>query len=122
VNIPVDAMFGKEWRDVLGHPTKEKVFVGQAGDEGASAGTLARLLRYDRVAFLEGGLAAFEKEILSVPRVVAAPASIGQAPGVADVQRFRERAGPAIVALIKERGTPKPLAPRVKKIVGGCGA
>lgn len=120
VNIPVDAMFGKEWRDVLGHQAKEKVFVGREGEDGASAATLARLLRYDRVAFLEGGLATFQREILSAPRALAA--SPIEAPGSADVQRFRERAGPAIAALIKERGAPKPVAPRVKKIVGGCGA
>lgn len=113
VNVPVEAMFGKEWRDILGHPTKEKVFIGENGEDGVTAATLARMLSYDRAAALQGGLAAFRADILE--------AGGAPAPADSDVARFRARAGPALAALIKERAAPKQTAPRVKKIPGGCG-
>ncbi len=116
VNMSVPAMFGKEWRDVLGHPTKEKVFIAEDGEDGIAAATLARLLRYERVAVLQGGLAAFRSAILEARAPEGEPAG-----GEVDAARFRARAGPAIAALIKERRAPKPAAPRVKKAVGGCG-
>jgi hypothetical protein len=116
VNIPVVEMFGKEWRDVLGHPAREKVFIAETGEDALTAATLAGLLRYERVAALEGGLAGFRSGILQAKAPAGRPLE-----SLEDAERFRARAGPALATLIAQRGAPKPAARRVPKIVGGCG-
>lgn len=116
VNIPVTEMFGKEWRDVLGHPAREKVFIAETGDDALTAATLARLLRYERAGALEGGLAAFRTGILGARAPEDRPLE-----SLADAERFRVRAGPELAALIAARGAPKPVVRRVPKVSGGCG-
>lgn len=116
VNIPTDAMFGREWRDVLGQPGK-KVFFADNEEQGVRAATLARLLGYENVVALKGGLGEFTKTIL---RVHLPERELTR--GERDTYRFRLKAAPQIAALIKEQGAPKPVKKRIKKIVGGCGA
>lgn len=117
VNIPIESMFGKEWRDVLGQWRKKKVFFADSEEQSVRAAMLARLLGYENIAALQGGLREFKRTILNA-RLPQRALSREER----DTYRFRLKAAPQIVALIKAQGAPQPVKKRVKKIVGGCGA
>lgn len=117
VNIPVEEMFGKAWRQVLAQSRKRKVFFGTDLAEGVRAATLATLLGYKNVAALNGGLAGFTQTILNAKLPERELTRDEE-----DTYRFRLKAAPQIAALIKERDTPKLTEKKVKKIEGGCGS
>ncbi|MGA9115340.1 MAG: rhodanese-like domain-containing protein [Bacteroidota bacterium] len=116
VAIPPAEMFAREWRPVLGRARTRKVMVADREEEALGAALLARRLGYEGVEVLAGGLEAFSREILH-----PAPPGAAAGRGELDRQRFRMRAGPRLVALIREQGSPRKTEPRTKKITGGCG-
>lgn len=125
VNLAPADMLGRSYHDLLGRTGKQKVFFAEDEAAGREAATLARLLGYDDVAVLEGGLAGFRKTILEAPEAPPEPekptvtlAVVNQTEVTA---RFRARASKEMATLIANRGKTAPTVKRVKKIVGGCG-
>jgi rhodanese-related sulfurtransferase len=116
VNLPFEMLAGKAARGVLKGSGTTKVFFSLDNDGSLRAAALAGLLGYRNVAFLQGGLAGFQRTILA-----PATAPSGESPSQEDAYRFRLRAGPEIAALIRERAAPKP-ALVVKRVQGGCGS
>ena len=116
VNIPLEEMFGKQWRDVL---TNDKIKVFIADDETLErkAAALAQLLGYKNVHFLRGGLNEFRNTILAVPSLPPNPSADDL-----DTYRFRRSASEPITEMIKEQAAgPKKVIKIVKKVSGGCG-
>ncbi|MCA9261645.1 MAG: rhodanese-like domain-containing protein, partial [Planctomycetales bacterium] len=116
INVDPSDMLGRGYRRILGRAGKQKVFFAEDEASARQAATLARLLGYENVAVLEGGLEAFRKTILQAPGADHAAVDLA-----ADVARFRERASRELAVLIAERGKPKETVKPVKKVVGGCG-
>lgn len=117
VNVTVDGMFGKQWRDVLGQDRKKKVFFADDEALGRKTATLARRLGYENVRFLGGGLEQFNRTIMNVQKP-AGDLTADQR----DAYRFRVEASERIALLIKEQAAgPKKPRPVMKKITGGCG-
>jgi rhodanese-related sulfurtransferase len=118
LNIPPAAMFGKQWRDILGDETRRKVFLSDDERSARVAAALALALGYKNTSVLQGGLTEFRRTLFLPP----GPETAGTAEKL-DARRFRAQAGPRILALIKEQAAgPKPAPRVVKRIVGGCGA
>lgn len=120
INVPLDEMFGKQWRDVLGGGRKVKVFVGADESTGLKGAALATLLGYENVRFLSGGMAQFAATIMKEP----SPLTEGDlTPAQRDAYRFRTKAGARIAAMLKEQAEgPKKPPKLVKRVTGGCGA
>ena len=116
VNIPVESMFGKEWQDVLVQSRKKKVFFANNEDDAVKAATLAKVLGYENVRVLQGGLAEFTQTILDAQLPLHELTR-----GEEDTYKFRLKAAPQLATLIQERDQPKRVEVRVKKIQGGCG-
>ena len=117
VNVPVDEMFGKRWRDVLGQDRKRKVFIADDEASGHKAAALAQHLGYKNVHFLRGGLEEFELTIVNV-HIPTGDLTADQR----DVYSFRTKAKAQIALLLKEQAAgPKKAQRPVKKITGGCG-
>ncbi len=115
INLRADGMFGKEGRGVL-DPTAKKVFFTDNEAGAVRAAALARLLGFEDVAALKGGLDGFKSTILNAS---APPPELPAEER--DAYQFRLRAAPQIATLIRERGAPKP-AKTVKRVQGGCGS
>jgi rhodanese-related sulfurtransferase len=116
VNIQVETMFGKEWRDLLGQRNTVKIFFAEDDSSAVRAAALAGLLGYQNVAVLQGGLGEFRKTILN-----ATPPNRELSESERDTYQFRAKAAPRITAMISQRDAAKPVR-RVKKIQGGCGS
>jgi rhodanese-related sulfurtransferase len=115
LNIPLNDLFGKAWRDVLAQPHTLKVFVADDEGAGTTAASLASLLGYVNVAVLEGGLQRFRADLLEAPTGEPIPSGRGESAA------FRQAAGPKLMALIKAQSTAKPVVRTAKKVAGGCG-
>ena len=115
-NIRLDSMFGKEGRELLGSARTKKVFFANSEAGAVRAAALARLLGFENVAALKGGLDGFKSTILNA----SAPAREVSAQE-RDAYQFRLRAAPQIATLIRERSAPKPVK-AVKRVQGGCGS
>ncbi len=115
INLTMDQLFGKQWRDVLAS-RKQKIFIARDGAEAIQAATLAKLLGYDRVHALDGGWREFAGTILGAARPEGELASNEQT-----VIDFRIRAAAEISQMIAERGKVEPAQRKVKKVIGGCG-
>lgn len=117
INISLDEMFGKQWRDVLGS-SKIKVFIAEDEMLERRACALAQELGYKNFHFLRGGLSNFRNNILNV--------SIPQrelTPDEKDMYRFRTKASVQLAEMIKQQvAGPKKVARPVKKVSGGCGS
>lgn len=118
VHIPIDEMFGKQWRDILNQDRLKKVFFAENDSLGRQAAALALTMGYKNVRFLRGGMEEFGSTILR------APTPAGElTPEQRDAARFRTKASAQIAILIKEHAAGGKKTPRpVKKITGGCGA
>jgi rhodanese-related sulfurtransferase len=125
VNMIPGDMLGRSYHDLLGRTGKQKVFFAEDEATGRKAATLARLLGYEDIAVLEGGLAGFRQTILEAPEAPAATEKPTLKLAVVDqtqvTARFRARASKEMASLISNRGKTAPAVKRVKKIVGGCG-
>ena len=118
VNVPLDEMFGKQWRDVLSQDRKRKIFIANDEALGHKAAALAQTLGYANTHFLDGGLDEFKRTIISVQ-----PPSVELTLDQRDTYRFRTKASVQIAASIKEQAAgPKKVVKLVKKVTGGCGA
>lgn len=111
----IDNLFEKEPMQIFS--TKKKVNVLVADDEATELrmAAIAHELGHDNVRILEGGLAAFERDILhfDTTRVPASRHDI-------DTYRFRTRASRALPAVIAAQSA-APVVPKViKRAVGGC--
>lgn len=118
VHIPVEEMFGKQWRDILSEDRLKKVFVADNDTLGHRAAALALTMGYKNVRFLQGGFEGFSSTILhpTAPRGELTPEQ-------QDVLRFRSKASVLIAERIREYATGAKKTPRpAKKITGGCGA
>lgn len=115
VSVVPPELFGRGVPAGLAHRHRRKVFFAEDERQADEAATLARLLGYENVAVLEGGLAAFRASILEVSR---APAT-GDA-GDPAVRAFREAAARRIMALTSARSA-QPVVRKPKKVAGGCG-
>lgn len=116
VSIPIEGLFGKEWRGTLAPSRKKKVFYAATEKEAADAALTAGLLGYENIYVLRGGLNQFNDMILN-PR----PPSGNKAPHERDTYRFRLKASEQIVELMKKRSAPVVPEKKVKKVQGGCG-
>ncbi|MBW2713982.1 MAG: rhodanese-like domain-containing protein [Deltaproteobacteria bacterium] len=116
VNIPMQSLFGKEWRDVLAQSGTKKVFFADNENDAVKAATLAEVLGYKEIEVLEGGLSVFRTTILDAQLPQYQLAS-----GDEDTYRFRLKASSQLTALIEARDEPEQVEVRVKKIRGGCG-
>ncbi len=117
VNIPLNNMFGKQWRDIL-QTRKLKVFV--ASDEMGSrkAAILAHSLDYPNIRFLSGGFNEFKTALLTNTSI-----QNDVQPLTPDQIRFRTKASSALTRMIKdELAGPKKQVKVLKKVAGGCGA
>jgi 3-mercaptopyruvate sulfurtransferase SseA len=94
----------------------QRVFFANTEADAVRAAALARLLGYDDVAALKGGLDGFESTILN-----ASTPARQLSPQERDTYQFRLRAAPQIAALIRARGAVKPVK-AVKRVQGGCGS
>ena len=116
VNVPLDALFGKEWAPLLGRRHSTRVFVDEDGSRGLQAALLAERLGYDNVRALQGGMAELRQTILEF--VPAHPPT-----DAADADAYRVRSE-ARVLLAKQIAEAKSQVPPPKKIVkkvqGGC--
>lgn len=115
VAFTVDNLFEKEPMQLFAK--KKMINLIIADDEATELrmAAIARELGHENVRILEGGLAAFERDILRFD-TTSVPASRHDA----DTHRFRTRASRALPALIAEQRA-APVAPKViKRAVGGC--
>jgi len=113
LNITVADLFGRTAPPALSQSHRRSVFVADGEREARDAATLARLLGFDNVAVLAGGLGGFTATIVNA-------ASVPAAAGDEDVRAFRIDAARQIAALAKAR-VPHAIEAKPKKIVGGCG-
>lgn len=117
INIAQQEMFGKQWRDIL-DSKKVKVIIAESEAKERKAAVLAGELGYRNIRTLRGGLNEFRKTIINA----SAPQGIVSADQY-DAFRFRAKAGPQILGMIKQQATgPKKVVKLVKKVAGGCGA
>lgn len=117
INISIDEMFGKQWREVL-NSSKTKVFIAEDELTERRACVLAQALGYKSFHFLRGGLGEFRNEILnvSVPQRELSRDEV-------DTYRFRARASVQLAEMIRQQAAgPKKVSKTVKKVSGGCGA
>jgi rhodanese-related sulfurtransferase len=116
VNVPIDDLFGRSLPGALLEKTEKKVFYGDDEEEGQKAATVARLLGFENVAVLQGGLGEFTRTVLDA-RVPP------QLPDGSDGETlaFRAEAARQITDAIKARANAAPVERKPKKIVGGCG-
>lgn len=112
VNIPANALFGKESWNTLADERTVKVFFGKDTAEGLRAAALARLTGHENVAALEGGLDGFTATVLN--------ASTSRQGVDNDTYAFRMRAGGEIAAMMRQRSGVKPVK-LVRRVQGGCG-
>jgi hypothetical protein len=116
VNIPVEALFGRQWAPALGRRNTVRVFVDEDGAQAVRGALLAERLGYDNVRVLSGGLAALRRTILEA----APPVSLRTAAEI-DAERFRSQARADLPKLIAEaRGQSSRPKPVVKAVKGGC--
>ena len=115
VNVLAADLFGRGTAPALSQANRRRVFVADTEREAVHVATLARLLGFDNVAALDGGLAGFKTTIFAAP---ASPTPV--AVGADDVRAFRIDAAQQIGALTKARA-PGAVARKPKKIAGGCG-
>jgi rhodanese-related sulfurtransferase len=116
VNISLEEMFGKRWRDLL-DDGKLKVVIAEDDLLERKAAVLADLLGYGQFRPLRGGMKEFRSTILSVPPLLAGPSADER-----DAYRFRATAGPQITELIRQQAAgPKKIVRTVAKVSGGCG-
>ena len=111
----IDNLFEKEPMQIFSK--KKKVNVLVADDEATELrmAAIAHELGHDNVRVLEGGLAAFERDILAFD-TTRVPASRHDV----DTYRFRTRASRALPAVIAAQSA-APVVPKViKRAVGGC--
>jgi rhodanese-related sulfurtransferase len=117
VNIPVEELFGKRWKAVLG-ARKTNIFVADQEAPARKAAALARALGYSESRYLSGGFAAFRSSILTTQTASANQTSADQ-----DTHRFRVRANAGITEMIKEQAAgPRKTVTVIKKVSGGCGS
>jgi rhodanese-related sulfurtransferase len=64
LNIPFDALFGREWAPVLVRRGATRVFVDEDGSVALRGALLAERLGYDGVRVLRGGLAGLMRAVL----------------------------------------------------------
>jgi rhodanese-related sulfurtransferase len=115
VSIPPSDLFGRGLPPELSHVQRRKVFFADDERQAEEAATLARLLGYENVAVLEGGLTQFKATILEAS---GSPVNGGRADSA--LQAFRVQAAQKILTLASAR-TAKPAPRKPKKIAGGCG-
>lgn len=115
ISIPLDSLFSKEWRDMLAAPGR-KVFFDSDDGGARRAASLASLLGCRNASALAGGFDGFARTVLSPG---ARPMRLSAAEE--EAWRFRERVGPQIVALMRERGAAPPKRV-VRRVQGGCGS
>ena len=116
VHIPPDALFGREFAQLLGLRHEERVFVDGDGTSARRAALLALRLGYEDVRVLDGGLAQFDSTILAF-----AASRPPRSRDEADTYRFRAEAKPVLARMIQEyRMRASAPAPAVKKVSGGC--
>jgi uncharacterized protein len=114
LNLTVADLFGRIAPPALSRSHRRGVFVADSEREALAAATLARLLGFDNVAVLAGGLGGFKATILDA---ASAPAAVEND---ADIRAFRVDAARQITALARARA-PRAIEAKPKKIVGGCG-
>jgi rhodanese-related sulfurtransferase len=111
VSLSPPDLFGRGLPAELSHLHRRKVFFADDQQKAEEAAALARLLGYENVAVLEGGLPQFRATILDASRGASADPA---------VRAFRVQAGQRILTLANAR-TAKPTVRKPKKIAGGCG-
>ncbi len=109
VNVAPASLFGKEARNTLAGARVTKVFFARDQAASVRAAALATLTGAENVVALSGGYDGF----------MAAVVNGGPAPDES-TRAFRLRAGPEIVALIKQQSAPKAVK-AVRRVQGGCG-
>lgn len=115
VSVPAADLFGRGLPPELAQRHRRKVFFADGERQADEAATLARLLGYENVAVLEGGLVQFRASILDS----GGPSPDGASTDAA-VQAFRAKAAERIMTLANARTAVRP-ARKPKKIAGGCG-
>lgn len=111
----VDNLFEKEPMSIFAKQKKVNVLVADDEATELRMAALAHELGHDNVRILEGGLAAFERDILRFD-TTRSPVSRHDM----DTYRFRTRASRAMPAVIAAQSA-APVAPKViKRAAGGC--
>jgi hypothetical protein len=100
---------------MLAAKNKRRVLIAETEREERKADAVAHALGVENTFVLQGGLAEFEASILHYQ----SPASITD-DQTADMDRFRQRASPAIAKLIMDSKNKPKVIKIVKKIAGGC--
>lgn len=116
INVQIQDMFGKEWRDVLSETRRKKVIVATTNEDALVAATLLDVIGYENLAVLQGGWTEFADTILHAVRPRRPMTSAEE-----DIYRFRLRAAPQLLAMLADQSAPKPTERRVKKVQAGCG-
>jgi rhodanese-related sulfurtransferase len=114
-SIPPADLFGRSLPPELSQRHRRKVFFADDEPQAEDAAALARLLGYENVAVLEGGLAGFRATILAT----VAAGTDGSTTDPA-VRAFRMQAARKILTLANARAA-QPAVRKPKKIAGGCG-
>ncbi len=117
VNVPIEGLFAKEWRPIVGRRRLTRVFVDDDGTRAIEAALLAERLGYDNVRALQGGMAALEREILNDQPSGVEP----RTPAEQDQRRFRSQARVELARMVEEgRQRTAPAKKSLSKIKGGC--
>ena len=114
-NMTFDELFGKDAHKVLALKNKKTIFIANSEAEERKAAFIVSELGYHNFTILEGGLAAFKKDILSY-KAEKEPVSRQEK----DTHIFRVRAAkelPALISAAKKSAAPKKKSSRV---IGGC--